>query len=60
MWGIPTMKKLNDEAAEGAAIMARSGHTLPKIEPSVIQGTHQHRPLGSAEFKDVKENADAA
>lgn len=48
MWGIPTMKRLNDEAAEGRAIMKAAGHELPVIETTPeakAAEVHTYTPL---------------
>jgi hypothetical protein len=53
MWGIPTIQKLNNEAAEAAEIMNRKGYDLPDIKAasaeSVANGRveeHTYTPLG--------------
>ena len=57
MWGIPTIKRLNDEAAEAAEIMKAKGYDVPKIERSADAPpeVHIHIPLG--EIKTPAERA---
>lgn len=47
MWGIPTIQKLNSEAAEAAEIMKRKGYELPEIKPADVDPcVHTYTPLG--------------
>ena len=57
MWGIPTIQKLNDEAAEAAEIMKAKGYEAPDFKAasaeSVKNGrveTHTHTPLPDAPY----------
>lgn len=49
MWGVPTIKRLNDEAAEAAEIMKRNGYEVPKIERSADAPPEvsEYYPLGT-------------
>lgn len=49
MWGIPTIQRLNNEAAEAAEIMKAKGYDVPKIERSADAPAevHTYIPLGS-------------